>query len=77
MMRGMAECRRCRLLLSVDEFDVNLSAGRRRFTECKVCRHERLAKLHSREAVKLREDRRRRGYGQGRVAAARAVAGRD
>lgn len=77
-MRGFAECRRCRLLLPLGDFDVNISAGRRRFTECKVCRHQRLARLHERAAAKLLEARRRRREREMAMAqAARAAAGKD
>ena len=77
-MRGLAECRRCRLLLPLDDFDVNINAGRRRFTECRVCRHQRLAKLHERAAMKCLEVRRqRRDRELARIEAARAAAGRD
>jgi hypothetical protein len=77
-MRGLAECKQCRQLLPADEFDVNMSAGRRRLRECKVCRHQRLARSHEREANKLLAARhRRRDREQEHVASARTAAGRD
>lgn len=77
-MHGLVECVRCRLLLTPDDFDINISAGRRRYRECKVCRHLRLARLHEREAVRCLEVRRdRRDKEAERIEAARAVAGRD
>ncbi len=75
-MRGMAECVRCRQWLPLEEFDVVLCDGRRRRRECRVCRHQRLAKKHEREAGKLLEARRRRREREwDRAKTARAAAG--
>lgn len=77
-MRGLRECVNCKLLLVPDDFDVNLSAGRTRYPECKVCRHQRLAREHAREAEKCLEVRRQRRERElARIEAARAAVGRD
>ncbi len=77
-MRSKAQCIRCKLLLDVDEFYVNVSAGRLRMKECKVCRHQRLAKEHNHAVDKLLAIRRRRRDEQeARIHDARAVAGKD
>ena len=55
----MYECKTCRQLLDPGEFDFNMST-RKRYRECKVCRHTRLAKGHQREADLLLAARRRR-----------------
>ncbi len=55
------ECKRCRLQLPAHEFGMTGCARwARRRSECEVCRHQRLAREHAREAEKLLEARRRR-----------------
>lgn len=73
------ECTRCRQHLPANEFEVTGCARwARRRAECEVCRHQRLAREHGREAEKLLEARRvRRAREQADAVAARAAAGKE
>lgn len=83
-MFGPKKCVNCRLMLDYSEFDFNRST-RRWASECKVCRHHRLAKHHAlisdrhrNEAERLQRMRRQeRDDYEERVAAARAAMGKD
>lgn len=75
---GRVMCPVCKSLLDHEDFEFNMSARRRNCKECKVCKHQRLAREHDREAERLLKARRRkRATYQARVEAARAAAGRD
>ena len=71
----MKRCSRCKLHLPLDAFDRVGRTGRWQ-GQCRVCKHERLAAFHAKEAEKewlIR--RRKRDAEKARQAAARAVLG--